>query len=74
MTTPITFAQAAGQDATYYLEHKAYPYYAAVQTAHKRGNSPDEIYQAVLREVGEHREPLARRCRQMAYYLQGVGE
>ena len=64
-----TFQDAAGQDAIEYLEAYALPYLDAVQTAVNAGDSPDVIYRKVLREVGEHRAPLALRCKQAAAVL-----
>ena len=68
-----TILEAAGADANDFLESQASHYYDYVRAAVSAGKSPDDIYSEVLREVGEHRKPLAIRCRQMAHYLQGEG-
>lgn len=70
----MTFEQAAGQDAAEYLETQAPVWYDATVTAVNEGKTPEQIYSAVLRVVGGHREALAVRCRQLAAYLQGQGD
>jgi len=71
---PVTFEQAAGQDAETYLETQAQPFYLAVLTAVSAKQTPEQIYHEVLAAVGPDRNRLAIRCRQFAAYLQGQGE
>lgn len=65
---------AINSDGWEWLQNNAPDYATAVQKEVAAGKSPDQIYRYMLVELGLHREPLARRCRQAAAYLQTAGE
>ena len=52
-----------------YIQIHATVYADAVQARIAKGDSPQEIYRYVLRQVGAAREPIALRCLHAAEYL-----
>lgn len=60
--------RALGVDAVEFLETG--PYLDAISESLRQGLTPDEIYQAMSRELGEGRSGLVLRCYQAARYLE----
>lgn len=77
MATQRTFPEltaAINAESYQWLYDNARPYSDAVEAAVKSGGQPETIYRYILDQVGQHRQPLALRCRQAAAYLQTAGE
>ena len=60
---------AMNNEALEWLQSKAPDLAAAVETATKAGASPNDIYLKVLHTLGDHRQPLAKRCQLAAQAL-----
>jgi hypothetical protein len=60
-----------GQDDYEWLEVHKPDYLAAVEKELAGGKTPEEIYRHLLREIGDDRAALARRCRNAARFVAG---
>lgn len=60
---------AAQDEALTWLEENGPQYAAGVRQAIASGATPEQVYLQMLRLVGQHREPLAWRCKLAAAAL-----
>lgn len=61
--------KAAGAESWEWLQDNAATWAEGVSESVESGATPEQVYRHVLREVGQHREPLAKRCQLAARHL-----